>query len=44
MAKHSRQLQHLKLSMALLLALGCSAALAQTRQENVHCTAQRCLA
>ncbi len=36
MTKHSRQLQHFRLSLALLLALGGSAVLAQTKQENVH--------
>jgi hypothetical protein len=36
MAKHSRQLQHLRLFIAFLLALGCSAVSAQTKQEKVH--------
>lgn len=36
MAEHSRQLQHLRLSLAFFLTLGCSAVLAQTKQENVH--------
>jgi len=36
MAKHSRRLAHLRLSLAFLLALGCSVALAQTKQEHVH--------
>lgn len=36
MAKHSSQLQHFRLSIAFFLALVCSVALAQTKQENVH--------
>ncbi len=36
MAKHSRHLQHLRLSLAFFLAMGCSVVLAQTKQEIVH--------
>ncbi len=36
MAKHSRQLRHLRLSTAVFLVLACSLVSAQTKQENVH--------
>jgi hypothetical protein len=36
MTKHSRQLQDLSRSIALLLVLGCTVVLAQTKQEHVH--------
>jgi hypothetical protein len=36
MTKHSRQLQDFSRAIALLLVLGCTVALAQTKQEHVH--------
>jgi hypothetical protein len=36
MTKHSRQLQDFTRAIALFLVLGCTVALAQTKQEHVH--------
>ena len=36
MTKHSRQLRDFSRSIMLILALGCTVALAQTKQEDVH--------
>jgi hypothetical protein len=36
MTNHSRQLQNFGRSIALFLVLGCTVALAQTKQEHVH--------
>jgi hypothetical protein len=40
MTKHSCQLQNLSRSIVLVLVLGCTVALAQTKQEHVHRSGQ----
>jgi hypothetical protein len=40
MTRHSRQLQNLSRSIALFLILGCTVALAQTKQAHVHHSGQ----